>query len=39
MNNFTEAVKSGDLLLVCSCSERYGDGARVVEVNSKRVLE
>jgi uncharacterized CHY-type Zn-finger protein len=32
INNFTGAVKSGDLLLVGSCSECHGDVARLVEV-------
>ena len=32
INNFTEAVKSGDLLLVGACSECHGDVARLVKV-------
>ncbi|WP_084181195.1 hypothetical protein [Polaromonas glacialis] len=31
ISNFTGAVKSGDLLLVGSCSECHGDVARLVE--------
>lgn len=39
ITNFSGAVKQGNLLLVGSCSECFGDVAKMVEMDSYRIDE